>query len=205
MVKKVWRTDTQTDGQTDWTSHIAAWSQLKMASRMIQVQNWFIGSLHAYSMSSDVGFGRVQRKWNVQPKMTYNCELRMRQECRERFPCHRLPRKQLVNAPGMHHGKCVTHVLWCMSGSLTRGGGENSSRHSRRMRNPQFYLSGKKPMINVWIHVIGSLSAYSTRMWNMISSPATPTVCLEQKSDHFQSRNVTLSMPSQSQKKLYLR
>ena len=37
-----------------------------------------------------------------------------------------------------------------------------------------------------------------TRMWNMISSPATPTVCLEQKSENFQSRNVTLSMPSKS-------
>ena len=23
----------------------------------------------------------------------------------------------------MHHGTCVTHVPWCMSGSLTRGGG----------------------------------------------------------------------------------
>ena len=31
---------------------------------------------------------------------------------------------------------------------------------------------------------------WSTRMWNMISSPATPTVCLEQKSDNFQSHNV---------------
>ena len=38
----------------------------------------------------------------------------------------------------------------------------------------------------------------STRMWYMISSPATSTVCLEQKSDNFQSRNVTLSMPSSS-------
>ena len=27
--------------------------------------------------------------------------------------------------PGMPHGTCVTHVPWCMSGSLTRGGGEN--------------------------------------------------------------------------------
>ena len=35
-------------------------------------------------------------------------------------------------------------------------------------------------------------------MWNLISSPATPTVCLEQKSENVQSRNVTLSMPSQS-------
>ena len=25
----------------------------------------------------------------------------------------------------MHHGTCVTHVPWCMSGSLTCGGGEN--------------------------------------------------------------------------------
>ena len=25
----------------------------------------------------------------------------------------------------MHHGTCVTHVPWCMLGSLTRGGGEN--------------------------------------------------------------------------------
>ena len=51
--------------------------------------------------------------------------LRMHQECRERLPCHRHQRKPLVNYPGMHHGTCVTHVPWCMSGSLTRGGGEN--------------------------------------------------------------------------------
>ena len=51
--------------------------------------------------------------------------LRMRQECRERFPHHRLQRKPLVNDPGMHHGTCVTHVPWCMPGSLTNAGGEN--------------------------------------------------------------------------------
>ena len=27
--------------------------------------------------------------------------------------------------PGMHHGTCITHVPWTMSGSLTRGGREN--------------------------------------------------------------------------------
>ena len=32
-----------------------------------------------------------------------------------------------------------THVPWCMSESLTRGGGE-----SWRMRNPQFHISGKR-------------------------------------------------------------
>ena len=41
------------------------------------------------------------------------------------FPIRRLQRKPLVSDPGMHHGTCVTHVSWCMSGSLTCGGGEN--------------------------------------------------------------------------------
>ena len=46
----------------------------------------------------------------------------------------------------MHHSTCVTHVPWCMSGSLTRSGGGKRSRHSWRMRNPQFYVSGKRPI-----------------------------------------------------------
>ena len=49
----------------------------------------------------------------------------MRRECRKRFPRHRLQRKLLASDPDMHHGTCVTHVPWCMSGSLNRSGGEN--------------------------------------------------------------------------------
>ena len=56
---------------------------------------------------------------------TKNCRLRMRRECRERFPRHRLQRKPLVSDPGTHHDTCVTHVPWSMSGLLTHGGGEN--------------------------------------------------------------------------------
>ena len=41
------------------------------------------------------------------------------------FPTRRFQRKPLVSDPGMHHGTCVTHVPWCMSGSFTCGGGEN--------------------------------------------------------------------------------
>ena len=57
----------------------------------------------------------------------------------------------LVSDPDMHHGTCVTHVPWCMSGLLTIGflwsrWRGKRSRHSRRMRNPQFYVSGKRPM-----------------------------------------------------------
>ena len=43
----------------------------------------------------------------------------------KRFPRHLFLRKPLVCDPGMHHGTCVTHVPWCMSGSLTPGGEEN--------------------------------------------------------------------------------
>ena len=40
------------------------------------------------------------------------------------FSRHPLHDKPLVSDHGMHHGTCVTHVPWCMSGLLTRGGGE---------------------------------------------------------------------------------
>ena len=64
----------------------------------------------------------------------------------------------------MHHGTCVTHVPWCMLGSLTssflwsRWRGKRS-RHTRRRHNPQFYVSGKRPMaryvhdnVMTWTH-----------------------------------------------------
>ena len=62
------------------------------------------------------------------------------------FPCHRLQRKPLVSGPGMHHGTCVTHVPWCMSGSLASGGGEKRSRHSRRMRTRNFPYLVRGPL-----------------------------------------------------------
>ena len=40
----------------------------------------------------------------------------------KRFPP---PSTSLVSDPDMHHDTCVTHVPWCMSGSLTRGGRED--------------------------------------------------------------------------------
>ena len=49
----------------------------------------------------------------------------MRREFQERFSRYRLQRNALVSDPEMHHGSCVTHMPWCMSGSLTRSGVEN--------------------------------------------------------------------------------
>ena len=57
-----------------------------------------------------------------------------------------------ISDPDMHHGMCLTHMPWCMPGLLTCGFLWNQwrgkrSRHSWRMLNPQFYVSGKRPMI----------------------------------------------------------
>ena len=49
----------------------------------------------------------------------------MRREYRERFPRNQLQKKPIASDLDMHHGMCVTHVPWCMSGSLTHGGVEN--------------------------------------------------------------------------------
>ena len=42
---------------------------------------------------------------------TQNGGLRMLREFRERFSRHRLQRKPLVKAPGMHHSTASRHVL----------------------------------------------------------------------------------------------
>ena len=60
-------------------------------------------------------------------------------------PCRRFHRKPLVSDPGMHHGTCVTHVPWCMSGSLTCGDRGKCSRHSRRMRTRNFAYLARGP------------------------------------------------------------
>ena len=51
----------------------------------------------------------------------------------------------MVSDPDTHHGSCVTHLPWCMSGSITSGflwsqWRGKRSRYSRCMRNPQFYV-----------------------------------------------------------------
>ena len=71
----------------------------------------------------------------------------MRRETWERFPRHWFQRKLLVSDPGMYHGTCVTHVPWCMSGSLTCGGGENvpGIPGARATRNIAYLARGPLP------------------------------------------------------------
>ena len=57
-----------------------------------------------------------------------------------------------VSDPDKHHDTCLTHVPWCMSGSLTDGFlwsrlWGKCSRHSRHMHMPQFDVSGKRSIV----------------------------------------------------------
>ena len=74
------------------------------------------------------------------------CGLCMRRECRERFPRHQPQRKPLVRDPGMHHGTCVTHVPWCMSGSVTYGHGKTFPAFQAHAQ-PTLHVSGKRPIV----------------------------------------------------------
>ena len=73
-----------------------------------------------------------------------------------------------VSDPNMHHDTCVAHVPWCMPGSLTSGflrWRGKRFRHSRRLRNSQFCVSGKRPMVQNWYIVVNL-----NKLWNKQSS-----------------------------------
>ena len=97
-------------GHTVWGSVKSNYKPLLLTLCSITVSNLLIWvKIQAYSFMGPLPY----------------CGLRMSWEFRERFPRHRFQRKPLVSDPGMHHGTGISHVPWCMSGSLTRGGGEN--------------------------------------------------------------------------------
>ena len=82
---------------------------------------------------------------------------RMRRECWEHSPRHRG-----LAIPTSIKDTCLTHVPWCMQWSLTSGflwsqWRGKRSRHSRRMGNPQFYASRKRPMAD----------AFASGFWEM--------------------------------------
>ena len=86
-------------------------------------------------------------------------------ECGERFPRHQLQRKLLVSDPGMHHCTCVTHVPWCLSGSLTHSGGENvpgipgvcaTHNFTYLIRGPCPHIREPKPLEHMSLLHLGS-------------------------------------------------
>ena len=69
------------------------------------------------------------------------------------FPRRWFKRKLLVSDHGMHHGTCVTHVPWCMSGSLTCGDGKTFPAFPAHA-HPQFCVSGKRPICRIRMKLI---------------------------------------------------
>ena len=68
------------------------------------------------------------------------------------IPATDFKEKQLVSDPGMHLGTCVTHVPRCMSGSPTRGGGENVPGIPGANRNFMYLARGSWICIVLWLH-----------------------------------------------------
>ena len=83
-----------------------------------------------------------------------------------------LQRKPLVSEPGMHHGTCVTHVPWCTSRLLARGGGENvpGIPGACAIRNVTYLARSPLAMESPWRrHGIETLSA----LWAVSIPPAS--------------------------------
>ena len=91
---------------------------------------------------------------------TNNCGLRMGRDYRERFPCHRRQRKRLNSDTGMHHGTCVTHVPWCMSGSLTGSDEKNVPGIPGTCSNHSFTYLSKRPIDTI----LGNSGKYKSRV-----------------------------------------
>ena len=84
-----------------------------------------------------------------------------------------------VRDPDMHHGTCVTHVPRCIPGSLTSSffWSRWRGKRSRRMRNPQFYVSGKKSILVIAVpDIILPMVAIVTAQGRMTSSWMTCSV-----------------------------
>ena len=114
---------------------------------------------------------------------TQFCGLRMHRECRERFPRDRLQRKPIVTDPGMHHGTCVTHVPWCMSGSPTRGGGGNvpGIPGACAARNFAYLVGGPFPIVSLdsfyMIFHIETSCIFSSSMVTLYPTQPNPNMC----------------------------
>ena len=89
------------------------------------------------------------------------------------------PRPLRLSGPDMHQGKCVPHMPWCMPGSLISGffwsqWREKRPRHSRRMHNPQFYVSDKRPMVQAPLCEQSPLSHHPAVKSTLLHPPQSP-------------------------------
>ena len=82
-----------------------------------------------------------------------------------------------VSDPDTHHGTCVTYAPWCLLGSLSSGfvWSRGRGKGSQRMRNPQFYAPGKRP---IGFETLNWVELYALSTWRSIFAlqcPGYPT------------------------------
>ena len=138
----------------------------RMVSTNCWLLSWYI-HIHIYTHAR---FCHLTLAMGLLPDML-NCGLPLHGKCRERFPRLRLQRKPLVSDPGMYHGTCVTHLPWCMSGSLTRSAREDAPGIPGACATRNFtYLArgpwrkGSKPVSFFWL-VVGSYHWLGGKLW----------------------------------------
>ena len=93
--------------------------------------------------------------------------------------------KPVVSDPGMHQGTCGTHVPWCMSGSLTRGGGENVPGIPGACAICNFIYLASCPLrgiCTVLNHICGLTvrwnSGVQSGMWTLWDGGLSQTLCI---------------------------
>ena len=77
-----------------------------------------------------------------------------------KFSRHRLQQKPLVSDPSIHHGTCVTHMPWCILGSLTRGGEEAFPVFPAHAQ-PAILIVWQEDHGNIWTIGYVSISVFS--------------------------------------------
>ena len=82
-----------------------------------------------------------------------------------------LSQPPLVSDPGMQQGHtCVTHVPWCMSGSLSRGGGENVPGITGACATPNYTYLARGPWDRVWTICYLRISPKTSFAYNLARS-----------------------------------
>ena len=82
------------------------------------------------------------------------------------IPHHRFQSKPLASDPDMHHGTCVTHVPWCMSGELTRGDGEKVPSIPGTCASVNFAYLARGP----WLWVLLPRASWPQNVQNLSQS-----------------------------------
>ena len=111
---------------------------------------WYVGTLLGSKISIDQYV--YEYVWSIYIMSWASYQIRKIAGCANApgMPGTFSPPPQFSN-PDIHHGTCITHMPWCMLGSQTRGVPWSRccgkcSQHFPRMHNPQFYVTGKRPM-----------------------------------------------------------